>query len=85
MYTKKRIIGLVILAIAWELLAYSTSDYFFPEKVYEEVRVFGQANQMQWVDYFNMDLFQSLNIVGLALVLTVIGYGLFESKQKSRQ
>lgn len=79
---RKKTIGILILIVAWELLTYATCEYFFPTKIYKKVYRRQRGSVMDWVDYFNDDLFQALNIVGLALLLIYIGYNLIKNRER---
>lgn len=84
-HNRKRLVGLVILIVAWELLAFTLSDFFFPGQVRAK-RVFLRSDEVYhgpWKDGFNDDLFQALNIIALALLLVLIGYRIFKGNEKS--
>lgn len=82
MLGKKKSFGLIILILAWELLAYTTCEYFLPTRIHERIYKRHQGFVMDWVGYFNKDLFQALNLVGLALLLIYIGFSLVKNKQQ---
>lgn len=76
-----------MLIVAWELLAYTASDFFFPGRVPTE-KSFGRAGRAvyhgPWANGFNYDLFQALNVVGLAFLLIIIGYEILKRTVDSK-
>jgi hypothetical protein len=80
----RKLIALAIFVIAWELLSYTVSDSLFRGHVIKiETRSRGGITESKenLVEVFNSDLFQALNVFGLALLILLIAYMVYRGPE----